>query len=346
MRVVIAGGGLVGLGLARLLAGRGVPSTVVERRPAGTVVRRGFMLGHHGDEAVAEAGLDGVLAAEGRPIGAGAGGAAAARAIDMGRLLTLLEEGAEVRWGRSVTALRRDGAGRVCGVVVGDGDGAETEVGCDLVVACDGARSRVRAMAGIAPEVTPLEEGKIEWMSPRPTPETFAMRYLADGGHIGVLSWREGSFGWRTTRRVGREAALAPGLDALADHWCRLLPEAEEGMRALTSIDQIHYDEPELLRCDRWWVPGVVVIGEAAHVFGPETGASAGIGLADAHALAVAIATHRDDPDGACAAYTAWRAPVARGLEAMDPSRARVRGMPLPPGRPDEEWPPGDPARG
>ena len=56
----------------------------------------------------------------------------------------------------------------------------------------------------------------------------------------------------------------------------------------------------------------MVVIGDAAHFFGPETGANAGIGVGDALALAQAIATQKTDADAACAAYEAWRAPAVR----------------------------------
>ena len=52
------------------------------------------------------------------------------------------------------------------------------------------------------------------------------MAYMSDGGHIGMLSWNEGSAGWRSGERVGREAALAPGLDAIKEMWARLLPPA------------------------------------------------------------------------------------------------------------------------
>ncbi len=83
----------------------------------------------------------------------------------------------------------------------------------------------------------------------------------------------------------------------------------------------------------------MVLVGDAAHFFGPETGASAGIGIADAHALAQAVATTAD-PDAACAAYTAWRAPVVRPYEAMDPGRRRLLGAPIPEPRPEERWPP------
>ena len=52
-------------------------------------------------------------------------------------------------------------------------------------------------------------------MSPVPTSTSFAMAYMSDGGHIGVLSWFEGSAGWRSIEKVGAEAAFAPGLDAV-----------------------------------------------------------------------------------------------------------------------------------
>ena len=80
--------------------------------------------------------------------------------------------------------------------------------------------------------------------------------------------------------------------------------------------------EPLLLACPRWWTPGVVIIGDAAHFFGPETGVSSGIGLGDAHALAEAIAQNPGDPDAACLSYETWRAPAVRPYEANDPGRA------------------------
>jgi len=82
----------------------------------------------------------------------------------------------------------------------------------------------------------------------------------------------------------------------------------------------------------------VVAIGDAAHFLGPEAGIGAGLGLGDAHALAQAVATHRDDPDAACAEYERWRGPVVRPYEAVGAAGARiVRGGDKPAG---EIWPP------
>jgi len=165
-------------------------------------------------------------------------------------------------------------------------------------------------------------------MSPCVIDRSFSMRYLSDGGQMGLLGWPQGSAGWRTIDRVGREAALAPGVEAF-----------RASFAGVTSIDQMLYQEPAVLRAATWWTPGVVLIGDAAHFFGPETGVGAALGLGDAQALSIAIARNPDDPDAACAAYEAWRAPVIRPYEAADPAAGR---MALPNAeRPAEErWPP------
>ena len=307
--------------------------------PANVYVKRGFMLGHQAYDAMAELGALEAIRGAGRVIGQTPDGGSAATAVEVGRVLSAAGEGVPVLHEHTVVGLERAADGRIVGATV-KGHGESRIIPTDLVVACDGIKSRVREMAGLVAEFAPTEEGKIEWMSPVPTAESFAMAYLSNGAHIGMLSWPEGSFGWRTMDRSGRDAAVAPGIEAFANAWSRLLPASADGVSALTSIDQLLYTEPELLSCPRWWAPGVVVIGDAAHFFGPETGASAGIGVADAQALAQAIAVHRDDADAACAAYEAWRAPAVRPYEASDPSRQRLRGARLPPGLPDERWPP------
>jgi len=197
-------------------------------------------------------------------------------------------------------------------------------------------------MAGLEAVLTELPEAELGWMSTTPAETSFSMAYMSDGGHIGHLSWPQGSGGWRSCSRVGAEEALAPGLDAIKEMWSRLLPESSLGVQGLESIEQVRYSEPELLTTPEWWKPGVVLIGDSAHFFGPETGISSGIGLGDAHALAEAIAQNRDDADAACSSYVTWRAPVVRPYEAMDPGRQRilVAGQQQP--GPGEAWPPTD----
>lgn len=338
MKVVIVGGGMVGMTLSRLLRLRGFEPTILERMPAGHYVPRGYMLGFQGYEPLDEVGIYQEVRDAGRPIAPRPDQPPVAVAVRFGALIEALQRDLPMVNDTTVTELVREGD-RVVGVRAEGPDGP-VDYEADLVVACDGVRSPTREMAGLEAVVDMLPEAELAFMSTKPADTSFAMAYMSDGQHIGMLSWNEGSAGWRSAKRVGREAAIAPGLDAIKEMWVRLLPAAESAMDGVTSLDQIRYSEPGLLTCPRWWVPGVVIIGDAAHFFGPETGISSGIGLGDAHALAQAIMMNPDDPDAACQSYETWRAPAVRPYEANDPGRQRMKVVDSMQGRPDEVWPP------
>ncbi|WP_217914251.1 FAD-dependent monooxygenase [Miltoncostaea marina] len=341
MKVVIVGGGMVGMTLAHLLRKRGVEPTVVERAPAGHYIPRGYMLGFQGYEALQEIGIFDEVRDAGRAIAPRPDHGPVAVAVRFGALIEALQRDLPMVNDTTVTELLRDDDGRVVGVAAEGPDGPVT-FESDLVVACDGAGSPTRAKAGLEAEIDPLPEASLSFMSPSVADTSFAMAYMSDGGHIGMLSWAEGSAGWRSCERVGAEAALAPGLDAIKEMWARLLPPSASAIEGVTSLDQIRYSEPALLRCPRWWTPGVVVIGDAAHFFGPETGISSAIGLGDAEALTQAILQYPDDPDAACRSYETWRAPVVRPYEANDPGRHRMLVADTRRPLPDERWPPED----
>ncbi len=295
MRVVIVGGGMVGMTLAHLLRRRGVEPVVVERAPAGHYVPRGYMLGFQGYEPLQEVGVFDEVRAAGRPIAPRDGRDPVAVAVRFGALIEALQRDLPMMNEHTVTGLLRADDGRVVGVEADGPDGPVT-FEADLVVACDGMGSPTREMAGLEAVFDALPEAELGFMSPSLADTSFAMAYMSDGGHIGVLSWNEGSAGWRSIDRVGAEAALAPGVEAIKEMWARLLPESAAAVEGLTSIDQIRYSERPLLACPRWWTPGVVIIGDAAHFFGPETGVSSAIGLGDAEALAQAILQNPDNP--------------------------------------------------
>lgn len=338
MRVVIVGGGLAGMTLARLLDRAGVAATVLERGEPGAWPARPFMLPYHGFPALREAGAFDAVHALGWEIAPEAPGGAVALAVDFVRAVRAVAEGVEVRNGVEVTGLVREGD-RVRGVRVRVA-GAEDEIAADLVVASDGVRSRVRELAGIEARLTAAEGAHLSFMSPAVIDRSFAMAYQADGRQVGLLGWPTGSAGWWDIDRVGREAAMAPGLDAFRRAFSRLLPQAQPALDALTSMDQVVYREILEVRCPAWWRPGVVAIGDAAHFIGPEAGIGAGLGLADALALSRAIAACPDDPDEACRHYEHWHGPAVRPYEAVGAAGGRM--APAGAGeRPDaERWPP------
>jgi 2-polyprenyl-6-methoxyphenol hydroxylase-like FAD-dependent oxidoreductase len=340
MKIVISGGGIVGLTLARFLRLRGFDPVVLERMPAGRYVPRGFMLGYQGFPLLQEIGIYEEIREAGWDIAPRPDGNPVAICVDVGKVIAALGRDVPVAHEESVVELVREGD-RVVGVVT-EGPAGRANVPADLVVACDGIGSPVRTMAGLEARFIPVEDAYLNFMSPAVIDRSFHMIYLSDGGQVGLLGWPQGSAGWRSIDRMGEEAALAPGLEALKRSWARLMPEAEPALAGLTSMSQVRYGEPSVLRVPQWWTPGVVLIGDASHFFGPETGVGAGLGLGDAHALAEAVRQNPDDPDAACRHYAMWREPVIRPYEAMDPAGQR---RPLPPDyvRPDiERWPPVD----
>ena len=339
MRVVISGGGMVGMVLARLLRMRGFEPVIFERMPEKAYVARGYMLGYHGYGPLEEVGVMDELRPLGWEIAPRPDQPPVAVCLEVGKLLHALARDLPVEYEHTVTELIHDPSGRVVGVMAEGPDGVKT-FEADLVVACDGMHSPTREMAGLESKLEPLPEASLNFMTKEPGGVSFAMRYLSDGGHIGCLGWPEGSAGWRSMEKVGAEAAVAPGVEAIKEMWGKLLPEAEKALSGLTSIDQVRYSEPALLTCPEWWKPGFLLIGDSAHFFGPETGASSGIGMGDAHALAEAIRQHPRDSDAACQSFITWRSPVVRPYEAMDPGRQRIMVAGQTQARPEERWPP------
>ncbi len=329
---------MVGLMLARMLRMRGFEPMVFERMKEGDYVPRGYMLGYHGYAAFEELGVLHQIREAGWDIAPREDGSAVAIAVNVGTILGLLARDLPVEYEHSVVDLVRDGD-RVVGLVVEGPDGRR-EVEADLVVACDGVNSPVRQMAGLEAEMDPIPDATLTWMTNRKNSSSFAMHYLSDGGHIGMLAWPEGTAAWRTIDKVGREAAVAPGVEAIKEMFMRLIPECAAGAEGLESLDQVRYGEPQLLRCPKWSIPGLLLIGDSAHFFGPETGASSGIGLGDAQALAEAVAQNPNDADAVCASFEMWRGPAVRPLEAMDPSRQRMLSYGQVQPKPEERWPP------
>ena len=331
MRVVIVGGGMAGAVLAGALRRRGVEPVVLERGPATATIPGPIMLPYQAYDALADLGLLEEVRAAGRPIAPQADGTPVAIAVARQALIDALRRDVPIRFDTTVTGLLRHGD-RIAGVETAGGP-----IAADLVVGADGSRSPVREMAGIAAEVRPAPGAGLSFRSPVQLDVPFAMAYQSDGRQVGVLSWSGGSAGWWQIDRIGREAALAPGVEAYRRAFGRLLPAAAPALEGVTSVDQLIYREVIEVRCETWWAPGVALIGEAAHAIDPEAGVGAGLGFGDALALAVAIAG-ASDPDAACRDYEFWRRPVVAPYEAIGAAGARIaRGGE----KPDEErWPP------
>ncbi len=338
MRVVIVGGGMAGLVLARGLARRGIAPVVLERSGPEATIPGPIMLPFQAFDALADVGVLDAVRAEGRDIPPHRDGLPVAIGVGRQFLIDALREGVDISWNHEVRELERDGD-RVVGVQV-EAPAGRRAIAADLVVGADGSHSHVRSLAGIEATVTTCDTASLSFRSPRPLPEPFHLEFLSDGRQIMVMGWSGGTAGsWQIPRlEGGADEARAPGLDAFRSQFAALLPQAADALSDLEGAEQMQYREAVEVRCERWWVPGVTLIGEALHAMNPEAGIGAGLGMGDALALAVAIAGAGDDPDAACRTYETWRGPALAPYLAVGSRGVRVdTGRPA---RPEEMWPP------
>ena len=338
MRVLIAGGGMAGLVLARGIALRGGRATVIERAAADRRIPGPIMLPFQAYDSLDEIGVLTPIRAQGLDIPPHRNDQPVAIAVARQTVLETLREGVDILWEHELVDLLREGD-RVVGARV-RGPAGERDVPADLVVGADGTGSRVRELAGIAAQTRVSDTAFVSFRSPLPAPEPFSIAFLSDGRQVTLLGWSGGSAGgWQIDRVPGGAAeALAPGLDAYRRAFVRLLPQAEGPLSGLSSDDDLFYREVTEVRCDEWWRPGVALVGEALHAMNPEVGIGSGLGMGDAQALAAAIAADPDDPDAACRAYEHWRRPAVAPYLAVGGTASKVYAGGR---RPEEErWPP------
>lgn len=338
MRVLIAGGGMAGLVLARGIALRGGDATVIERAAPGRRIPGPIMLPFQAYDSLDEIGVLAPIRAQGIDIPPYRNDQPVAISVARQALLNLLREGLDILWEHELVDLLRDGD-RFVGARVRGPEG-ERDLPADLIAGADGTGSRVRELAGIAAETRVSDTAFVSFRSPVPAPEPFSINFLSDGRQVTLIGWSGGSAGgWQIDRVPGGAAeALAPGLDAYRTAFLRLLPQAEAPLAALTSDDQLFYREVTEVRCEQWWTPGVALVGEALHAMNPEVGIGSGLGMGDAQALAAAIAANPDDPDAACRAYEHWRRPAIAPYLAVGGTASKVYATGR---RPEEErWPP------
>jgi 2-polyprenyl-6-methoxyphenol hydroxylase-like FAD-dependent oxidoreductase len=186
---------------------------------------------------------------------------------------------------------------RVGGVRVG----AE-EIAASLVIAADGRRSVLRDRAALPKRDlgAPID---VLWFR---LPKGRSARNMT-GGTFGastlVVQLDRGDY-WQCAYVVpkgGAEALKARGLDAFRNDLKAAVPELADVVDTLESWDQVKLLSVALDRLERWWRPGLLAIGDAAHAMSPVGGVGINLAIQDAVAAANILA-----------------APMARGAPVDD----------------------------
>ncbi len=188
-----------------------------------------------------------------------------------------------------VTGLLEE-AGQVVGVDVGTPDGPRT-VRADLVVGADGRSSLVRDRAGLPVDVlgAPMD---VLWfrLSRRPDDEGQTMGRF-DAGRIFVMINRGEHWqcGYVIAKHSLDEIHRA-GLEAFRRDVARLAPFATDRVGELRTWDDVKLLTVRVDRARRWWRPGLLCIGDAAHAMSPVGGVGINLAIQDAVATANRLA--------------------------------------------------------
>ncbi|KFC75026.1 Monooxygenase, FAD-binding protein [Bosea sp. LC85] len=180
--------------------------------------------------------------------------------------------------------------GRVSGVTAMTLDGP-LSIRADLVVAADGRSSDLRAASGLAVEVlgAPMD---VLWfrLSRKKSDRNQTFGQVA-GGHFFIMLNR-GDY-WQCAFIIPKgslEALQVRGIRAFRDGVVALSPFLKDRIAELRGWDDIKLLSVAVDRLTRWWKPGLLCIGDAAHAMSPIGGVGVNLAVQDAVATANLLA--------------------------------------------------------
>jgi 2-polyprenyl-6-methoxyphenol hydroxylase-like FAD-dependent oxidoreductase len=185
----------------------------------------------------------------------------------------------------AATDVIRDG-GRVTGVRASGPDGP-LEIRADVVVACDGRSSTLRSATGVTPRDlgAPMD---VLWMriSRRSTDPYAALGYVGAGAFLVLINrtdyWQCGF----VIAKGSADVVRARGIEAFRTEIVAIAPFLADRVTELRTWDDVKLLTVSIARLARWYIPGLLFIGDAAHAMSPIGGVGINLAIQDAVAAA------------------------------------------------------------
>jgi 2-polyprenyl-6-methoxyphenol hydroxylase-like FAD-dependent oxidoreductase len=180
--------------------------------------------------------------------------------------------------------------GRVVGLIAKTPDG-ELTIRADLVVGCDGRHSAVREKAGLKSDDygAPMD---VLWfrVSHRDGDSVDTFGHI-EAGKLMVMFDR-GDY-WQCAYVIpkgGIERMKSEGLEAFRAQVVEMSPFLSDRVGELKTWDDVKLLSVTVDRLKKWWRPGLICIGDAAHAMSPIGGVGVNMAVQDAVAAANQLA--------------------------------------------------------
>jgi 2-polyprenyl-6-methoxyphenol hydroxylase-like FAD-dependent oxidoreductase len=172
---------------------------------------------------------------------------------------------------------------RVTGILATGADG-DVEIRADLVLAADGRHSTARTKAGLQPiaKSAPLD---VLWFRLPRRPDDDVPFF--QGGRGVLVSINRGDY-WQLAYAIPTDAyreLRQAGLTALQGRIAALAPHLLDRV-GLIDWEELHQLTVRVDRLPRWYRPGLLCLGDAAHAMSPAGGVGINLAIQDAVATA------------------------------------------------------------
>ncbi|MGH2494052.1 MAG: FAD-dependent oxidoreductase [Ktedonobacteraceae bacterium] len=165
------------------------------------------------------------------------------------------------------------------------------EVRATLTVGADGRFSRLRKLAGFEPVKTSAPMDVLWFRLPRRQDEPEESTGRLAGGHVLVIlnrgdEWQVGYI----IPKGGYQQIHSAGIEKLRQDVAQILPDFADRVDFIKEWKQVSVLSVESSRLRRWYRPGLLLIGDAAHVMTPVGGVGINYAIQDATVAANVLA--------------------------------------------------------